>query len=255
MPLSLLRPLRSLLFCLLVLCPLTRALSAATISFAGYDWEVRSGRSGPGPNNWDPENVWVDKGGALHLKLTQREGKWYAAELGTTNRLGFGRYEFQIVGRVDQLDENVVFGIFNYPTKDVGPDATMEIDIEFAKWGRPGGTNLNYTVWPTIPKTKQTSKRTPLVLNGEYSTHRFTWSKEEVAYQSLHGHRSDDKNLITEWTFRPEDPEQRIARKPMPMRFNLWLFRGQPPRDGKPVEVVIKSFKFEPEAKPSSQPK
>lgn len=238
---------RLLFGCLCVLSAAT-GLKAASVSFAGFDWEVRSGHSGPGPNYWDPKNVWVDKDGALHLKLAEREGKWYAAELGTTNRLGFGKYEFQIVGRVDQLDENVVFGIFNYPTKDVGPDTTMEIDIEFAKWSRSDAPNLNYTVWPAIPKMKQTSKKTPLVLSGDYSTHRFIWTKDQIAYKSLHGHRSDDENVITEWTFHPDQPQQRIAQKPMPMRFNLWLFHGQPPRNGKPVEIVIKSFKFVPEA-------
>ena len=35
-----------------------------------------------------------------------------------------------------------------YPTPDVGPDGTHEIDIEFAKWGVPDAKIGNYTVWP-----------------------------------------------------------------------------------------------------------
>lgn len=31
---------------------------------------------------------------------------------GPQERLGFGRYQFQTVGRVDHLDENVVLGLF-----------------------------------------------------------------------------------------------------------------------------------------------
>jgi len=152
---------------------------------------------------------------------------------------------------VDLLDENVVLGLFNYPTKDVGPDTTMEIDIEFARWGHPElKESLNYTVWPTDPKMKQTSKKYPLKLNGDYSTHRFIWSKEQVAYKSQHGHRDDDdQNVIAEWTYKPAEPEKHIAQQPMPFRFNLWLFKGKPPKDGKPVEIVIKSFKFVPEGK------
>jgi hypothetical protein len=106
---------------------------AKTIRFAGYEWIVKSGiNRGPGPNNWNENNVWVDQGGYLHLKLTKQGNRWYGAEVLSRDRLGFGRYQFWIVGRVDRLDPNVVFGLFNYPTPDVGPDGTNEIDIEFA---------------------------------------------------------------------------------------------------------------------------
>src|SRR5438876_551606 len=125
----------------LVLCSLvmfSRVCVAETLDFAGYKWDQRpEGEGGPGPNNWEPRNVWVDEKGQLHLKLTSRNGKWYAAEVHTQKRLGFGRYEFQVSGPVDKLDRNIVFGIFNYPTSDLGPDGTCEIDIEFAHWGNP----------------------------------------------------------------------------------------------------------------------
>ena len=70
-------------------------------------------------------------------------------EVLTKDRSGFGRYQFWVVGRVDRLDPNVVFGLFNYPTPDIGPDGTNEIDIEFAKWGKPEAPMGNYTVWST----------------------------------------------------------------------------------------------------------
>ena len=37
------------------------------------------------------------------------------------SRPGFGRYQFQVAGRLDLLDDNVVLGLFNYPAGDVGP--------------------------------------------------------------------------------------------------------------------------------------
>ena len=111
---------------------------AKTIRFSGYNWKVKSGsHEGPGPNNWDENNVWVDQGGYLHLKLSKQGDRWYCSEVSTEDRLGFGRYQFWVVGRVDRLDPNVVFGLFNYPTPEVGPDGTNAIDIEFAKWGKP----------------------------------------------------------------------------------------------------------------------
>ena len=86
---------------------------------------MKSGtREGPGPNNWDENNVWVDQDGYLHLKLTKQGDRRYCAEVLTKDRLGFGRHQFRVVGRVDRLDPKVVLGLFNYPTPDVGPDSS-----------------------------------------------------------------------------------------------------------------------------------
>ena len=41
------------------------------IQFSGYEWTVKQSDSmGPGPNAWNPKNVWVDAKGQLHLKIT-----------------------------------------------------------------------------------------------------------------------------------------------------------------------------------------
>ena len=82
-------------------------------------------------------------------------------------RLGFGRYQFQISGRIDRFDDNVVLGLFNYPTGDVGPDATHEIDIEFARWGDAKNPIGNYTVWPVEKSLKQVSKSFPFDLDQD----------------------------------------------------------------------------------------
>jgi copper chaperone CopZ len=133
---------------------------AKTLRFAGYDWVAKSAtHEGPGPNNWNENNVWVDQGGYLHLKLTKQGDRWYCAEVLTKDRLGFGRYQFWVVGRLDRLDPNVVLGSFNYPTPDVGPDGTNEIDIEFAQWGKPEAPIGNYTVWPAREGLRRASKR------------------------------------------------------------------------------------------------
>ena len=139
---------------------MSATVEATDIAFSGYNWTIRpSGRGGPGPNNWDPTNVFVDANGYLHLKITQNKSKWSCAEVYTTvspntntGRLGFGRYQFQTGSRIDTLDPNVVLGLFNYPTSDVGPDGTNEIDIEYARWGNASWPNGNFTVWPVFAK-------------------------------------------------------------------------------------------------------
>lgn len=221
---------------------------AKTLRFSGLDWIVRSdSRGGPGPNNWAADNASVDAGGALHLKLTNRNGKWYCPEVYTKERLGYGRYQFWIVGRVDKLDPNVVLGLFNYPTSDVGPDGTHEIDIEFAQWGNPDSEHGNYTVWPAKAGLKPSGRSFAFDLgDGDYSTQRFIWSPNSISFQSLNGHYDDDQNLFADWLFQPKAPAKLISRHAMPVHINLWCFRGNPPLDGKPVEIVVSSFKFTP---------
>ncbi|HSO18536.1 MAG TPA: glycoside hydrolase family 16 protein, partial [Desulfosarcina sp.] len=161
--------------------------TGSTIEFAGHQWDVRSGRGGPGPNVWEEHNVWLDAASNLHLKISCRDGQWSCAEVTMRNRLGFGRYTFQIEGGIDRLDDHVVLGIFNYPTRDVGPDATHEIDIEFARWGRASNPIGNYTVWPVEPGLRQVSHGFPIRLTGALSTHRFLWEPERVVFESFAG--------------------------------------------------------------------
>ena len=162
-------------------------------------------------------------------------------------RLGFGRYEFQVEGPIDRFDRQIVLGLFNYPTSDVGGDATHEIDIEFARWGQAEAPIGNFTVWPVEKALKPTTHSFEFRLTGTGSTHRFDWSATRVLYRSVQGLRDDDGEEIRRWTFAPADADRRIARRPMPVHLNLWLFQGRPPADLREVEVVIRSFRFVPE--------
>ena len=71
---------------------------------------------------------------------------------------------------MDEFDPNVVLGLLNYPTSDVGPDRTNEIDIEFAQWGNRAAPIGNYTVWTTTTALKPASKRFTVDLTGTYTT-------------------------------------------------------------------------------------
>lgn len=230
--------------CLLAACVSSHA---ETIQFSGYTWEIRQpGLGGPGPNQWDPRNVWVDARGYLHLKLTQRDGQWTCAELYTQKSLGFGTYQFWLSGRVDQLDQNVIFGLFNYPKPEMGPDTTHEIDIEFGRWGHPKAPNGNYTIWPTDVSQQKTSYTFEFKLDGNDSTHRFCWSPTKICFQSLHGHVDDDQGQFAHWAFQPDAPTAAISQHPMPLHLNLWCYEGSPPKNGQPVELVVRCFKFTP---------
>ena len=220
---------------------------AKTIHFSGYDWTVRPAeRGGPGPNYWDEHNARVDDKGFLHLKISQQNGRWLCPEVYTEKRFGFGQYQFRVEGRIDRLDPNVVFGLFNYPTPDVGPDTTHEMDIEFARWGDPLAHNGNYTVWPVETGRHQMGNTFAFNLGGDGSTRRFTWSPTRVSFQSLNGYGDDDRNQFAHWLFQPKNPAGDISQKPMPVHINLWCFEGHAPATAQPVELIVRSFKFIP---------
>ena len=66
------------------------SIAQKTLHFSGYDWLARSAGSDRGgePNDYDPENEWVDEKGFLHLRMQDRNGKWTCAEVYLTRSLG-----------------------------------------------------------------------------------------------------------------------------------------------------------------------
>jgi hypothetical protein len=220
-------------------------------------WNVKSGRGGPGVtvdnpegNYWSINNVWLDDEDNLHLKISKDGDRWYCAEIWTNERLPFGKYQFWINNRIDQLDKNVVLGMFNYP--DFGCknefDGTNEIDIEIAKWGVDSNPNGNYAVYPGDVCDKAWNYTFPLASLApmtDYTTHRFDWSSTNVIFQSLRGHKEWDDYIYTDLinqTVTPLDWAQHIPQQPLPVHINLWLFQSKKPTDDQPVEVVIGKF-------------
>ncbi len=218
---------------------------AATITFGGHTWTIRpNGVGGPRNNTWCQANAFLDANGYLHLKLTQTATGWCAAEVTSNDRMGFGTYQWQLNTRVDTLDKNIVFGLFHYPTADVGPDGTNEIDIEFSRWGNASANMLNYTVYPTLASVASTSQTYPVSMSGDYSTHRYIWSSRGIHFQGTQGHYDNNPLPIADWNYAPSDYTTRISQSPQPVHMNLWI--TAPPSNGQGAEIVISAFKFTP---------
>lgn len=224
-------------------------VSAQTLMFSGYEWSIKSGDNlGPGPNRWASSHAWVDSKGYLHLKISPINGRWACAEVRSLQRFGFGDYVFQVDGPIDRLDRNVTLGLFNYPTPDVGPDTTNEIDIEFSHWGNPNWPIGNYTVWPAVHGLPNAHQTFTFHLRKPFSTvQKFTWNSQFVEFASY-----KDVNSIFSgspsgsWRFAPKAYLSAIPQHPMPVLINLWLVKSKPPFNGRDVEIVIKSFTFTP---------
>jgi len=205
------------------------------ITFAGYEWSVKSGYGGPGPNQWSDseQSVWVDPNGRLHLKIREVNGTWYCAEVYTKEFALYGMQRFYVISRLDSLDKNVVAALFLYK------DDQHEIDIEFTKWGEENpGYNAQYVVQPWY--NPGNVERFLVELTGTYTTHYIDWHSSYIQFKSIHGHYQEPPYpwyLIREWLYTGNDiPSEGDNLR---IHINLWLYQGNPPSDGQEVEIAI----------------
>jgi hypothetical protein len=220
---------------------------AATLDWKGHTWQVTSGGMA-GVCQGDPKNVTVDASGYLHLRISSGASGWTSSELFTTDRLGFGTYQWQVDGPIDSYDKNVVLGLFPYgPAAGIGADSTNEIDIEYSRWGQAGGPNGDWTDYPASGTTIGELSYTFTLAPATLSTSRFVWSATSIADALLSGLQSVDgtTGLIKSWTYAPTNPMVNVPQQALPLGMNLWCF-DSPPSDGNPVEIVIRDFIFVP---------
>ncbi len=218
---------------------------AANLQWAGRTWKVTSGGMA-GVAQGSPNNVSVDSSGYLHLKITNTAGTWTAAEVFTTDLLGFGTYQWQVDGPIDRFDQNVVLGMFPYgPAAGIGQDGSNEIDIEYSFWGHPDGVNGDWTDYPSTGDTIGETSYKFSLNGGTDSTSRFIWNTTSIQDFLMTGFQTIDSttNLLKTWTYSPATPTTNIPQQAMPVGINLWCF-GAPPSDGNDVEVVIRDFQF-----------
>jgi len=207
-------------------------LSTDKFDFCGYKWFIRTTErlEGPGPNRFAEENAFVADDG-LHLKIQQTDGVWSCGEIVLDTSLGYGSYSIKIASDVSAFDRNVVFGFFLWA--DDPAYSHREIDIEIASWGKSEAPNGQFVVQP---HDRPERKVHFVIADNKPCELGFSWSPGKVVGYSHHG---------------PTQFEHRFTRgvpaaKDETVRMNLWLFRGEPPSNEQPVEVIISEFRFTP---------
>ena len=224
--------------------------SANTIQWMGRTWTPSNGRIA-GIVNANPTNVSVDSNGYLHLRIVNRDGAYTAAEVFTTDNLGFGTYQWQVEGAVDKFDPTTVLGLFNYgPKAGIGVDAENEIDIEFSQWNNTcHGCNADFTFYPATGN----KSLGPMEDNFTYdprgatlTTARFEWSSTKIVGIIMGGLQplGTTANVLQTITFTPPDYTARIPQVPLPLAMNLWCFRATPASN---QEVILRNFQFQPQ--------
>ncbi|MGB4853326.1 MAG: LamG-like jellyroll fold domain-containing protein [Ignavibacteria bacterium] len=237
------------------------------LNWSGFTWCVigsNDTRCYPGPNYYssNTDNVRVDSTGDLHIKITNRNGRFYCAEMHTVETVGYGVYTFAVSSRIDNLDKNVVLGLFTWNDKNCITNANSELDIEFTRWGDSGNPDvIEYSVQPT--NSGQESDRFtswPMTLTGNNSIHFIKWTPSLIEWSSHQGHTNPPpaNNLIAYWSFNtnntPKSSEVCNSDPvliPAPegnthLNLNLWLNRGNYPSNNQEAEVIIHDINFVP---------
>src|SRR5205823_3592763 len=117
------------------------------------------------------------------LRITNRDGRWYAAEIVLNESLGYGTYIFRTDTRLDLLDRNVVLGLFTYNYPDPA-FAHRELDIEVSSsLGFTPGANAHFTVQP-FQAPGQTHDFSVSAGVTSTVTHSIDWRRDRVLFQS-----------------------------------------------------------------------
>jgi MYXO-CTERM domain-containing protein len=221
---------------------------AAALTWKGHTWNVTNGGMA-GVCKGDPKNVSIDADGYLHLRISNMNGTWTAAELFTADKLGVGTYQWQVDGAIDKFAPWIVLGMYPYgPAANIGNDGTNEIDIEYSVWGRAGGPNGDWTDYPASGKTIGELAYSFTLSGSTFSTSRFIWSKTSIESFLMTGFTpvGSTSGLLKSWTYMPTNPTVNIPQQALPLGMNLWCFQA-PPADSKDIEIVIRDFEMVPE--------
>jgi len=201
------------------------------INWSGHTWSVRTGTGDPGPNSWSdsPNNVFVDNQGNLHLKITNVGGKWYCAEIYSTDTVGYGTYTVNMVTNPSNppLDNSTVIGLFYYL------DDNDELDIEYARWGNSSNNNIGkFTVQPLSLNAAKTYP-----INVANTVNKFVWqSNGNVNFSTT----DSSGNVIATYNYTGSHKTNTGGT----FAINLWLYNASHPSDNQEKELILSSFAY-----------
>jgi hypothetical protein len=214
--------------------------SMAQIQFDNRNWLIKKSRDliGPGNNLFGlkRKNCFVDSQGNMHLRILKTSQGWSCAEIISAQAYNGGLFEFEILSDVNQLDDNVVLGLFLYT--DNHPPFYDEIDIEFSRWGEKDSLNAQYVVHhdfvnPSQMRFNVDKKCSKVICRIFYSADKIEFTTYSYYQQ---GQIEEQKySVIT-----PESFDIGETR----MRINYWLYRPLMNPHKKRHEVIISKARY-----------
>jgi hypothetical protein len=228
---------------------LLNSAQARTVHWKGHDWNVTTGgMAGVAPG--DPANIHVDDNGFLRFTIVQRNGKWTASEMFTSDDMGFGTYQWIVEGNIYDMDKSTVLGLFTYgPADNIGVDGEDEIDVEFSQWNRTcGGCNADFTVYPSTGNRRRggaPSWEDDFFIEGRnLTTARMEWSSEKITFTIMKGIQPIGTTAEVIKTATYSSNTRNIPQEASPVGINLWCFETIPSRE---QSVIIRDFQFVPQ--------
>ncbi|SEG37026.1 hypothetical protein SAMN05421819_2728 [Bryocella elongata] len=208
-----------------------------TLSFSGYDWDVRavSSPNGGGTHQYRPQNVWLDDRGSLHLAVRREGSDWSCAEVRTLRTLGYGTYLFHIRD-IGHLEPATMLSLNTWQDERDG-DSHHEIDVHVSRWGVPNSKNGEYVTQPFYIPSNVYRFEIP---SGPV-TMSFHWSPGSVDFRTDRD-ASNDKASISAWRFTTNVPSPGIEKA----YITLCVFPYAPVPEQKETEVIIDQFQFLP---------
>ena len=215
--------------------------SSFFVDFSGYMWRVRWKPSDRGGTNnpYNPDNVYTDQAGALHLRTINRDQQWTCSEVNLTRSLGYGTYTFTVED-TSKLEPAVVFGMFTW---DYSTDSEnhREFDIDISRWGDPENQNAEFVVQPPFVAANVTRFMTPA---GKLK-YTIIWESGRLTMITSRASGPPGKSIVARHVFTSDVPTPGFES----LRLTLYVYRNPNLASTdlqRPAEVVVDRFEFLP---------
>jgi len=211
---------------------LAQEWSAEQIQFGGHAFVARQSETltGAGPNRWSAssDNVRVDAAGDLQLAITEREGRWYSAEVSTPLPDSYCRVRFRMLTEATELDPAVIAAAFIYRNDQ------SELDVEIGRWGKMLEKNAQFVV---APPTSGRLIRFELRRSTAPVDFTIDWRSDAVSFLAR-TRDGQEHRFSYEDTPRPEPGGHRL-------HLSLWL-REPSPVSHKGLALTLSDLVIEP---------
>jgi hypothetical protein len=210
-----------------------------SLRFSGYDWAVRTIASNKGGDNnlYDPENAWTDAGGALHMQIKKKSGKWSCAEIYLNRSLGYGTYSVT-VRDTSHLEPAAIFSMFTYDDS-ANEQYFREMDIEAGGRGDAANTsNARYVIQPLLIPGNLFAFAVP----SGTMTYILRWESGHAVFEAYRGRSAVAAQLVSEHEFTSGIP---APGKAIPRLIFYAVASNKSPMR-QPSEVVVEKFEYTP---------
>jgi hypothetical protein len=212
------------------------------VNFSGFRWRVRKVPSDRGgtKNPYDPNNVYVDQSGALHLQIVNRNNQWTCSEVNVTRSLGYGTYVFTVED-ASHLDPAASFTMFTWDHSSTQGNHG-EFDVNIGRWGEAqnGDGDAQFAIQPAFLPLNMARFKEP----GGRLQHTIVWEEGRVTMTTTQVSEKENR-LVSKHVFTDEIP------KPVDESVRMALYVYSDPNHKLPSinhysEVVVDHFEFLP---------